>query len=90
MNSYGSSNGYFEIPYHLVDTLFTRYAIIDIMDEEFLTNYRRHLMEDIKIPDAAKALEELIWNGLNPRHPATREEVAAMIYRAIVALRNNS
>lgn len=40
-------------------------------------------MEGITIEDAKKALEAKLWNGIDPQRPATREEVAAMILRAM-------
>ena len=82
VNSYGEENGYFSIPYDLVGTLFTRYAVTDAKDEEAISLYRQRIMDNITIEDAKKALEAKIWNGLDPQKPATREEVAAMIYRA--------
>lgn len=81
-NSYGPENGYFSIPYELAGTLFTRYAVADTKDEEAISLYRQRIMDNITIEDAKKALEAKIWNGLEPQKPATREEVAAMIYRA--------
>jgi len=46
-------------------------------------------MDNINIEDAKKALEAKIWNGERPTEPASREEVSAMIYRAIQKLMNN-
>ena len=40
-------------------------------------------MDSISIEDAKKAFEDGIWNGLDPKNPASREEVAAVVYRAI-------
>ena len=40
-------------------------------------------MENINIEDAKKAFEAKIWNGERPTETASREEVSAMIYRAL-------
>lgn len=40
-------------------------------------------MDGITIEDAKKALEAKIWNGIEPDKPASRQETAAMIYRAL-------
>ncbi len=83
INSYGEDNGYFTIPYNLTSSLFTRYAVIDSNDKDTINNYKKSIMDNISIEDAKKALEAKIWNGENPKQPSTREEVAAMIYRAV-------
>jgi hypothetical protein len=44
-------------------------------------------MDKITIEDAVKALENGIWNGERASAPASREEVAAMIQRALQALK---
>ncbi len=82
INSYGANNGVFSIPFDLTSSLFTRYSVSDSKDELLLINYHHSIMDAITIPDANLALIENIWNGLDPQKPATREEVAAMIYRA--------
>ncbi len=43
-------------------------------------------MEAISIEDAKKALEANIWNGTDPKKPASREETAAMIWRALQSM----
>jgi len=45
MNSYGPNNGLFEIPFSLFGTLFTKYAIIDLTEEEYVTHYRNRVMD---------------------------------------------
>lgn len=85
INSYGESNGYFTIPYDLTNTLYTRYAVMDSKDKDAITNYKLNIMQEITIEDAKLALEAKIWNGENAKQTASREEVAAMIYRAILA-----
>jgi hypothetical protein len=67
----------------LLGTLYTRYAIIDKTDEEAILSYKTRIMEAISIEDAKKALEANIWNGTDPKNPASREETAAMIWRAL-------
>lgn len=74
--------GVFYVPYDLFPTLFTRYAVADLNEEAALISYKQRIMDAISIEDAKKAREAHIWNGTNPTAPATREEVAAMIYRA--------
>lgn len=83
VNSYGQNNGIFYIPYSLTDTLFTRYAVIDAKDEEAILSYKNRIMGAITIEDARKAYEAKIWNGENPEKPASRQEVSAMIWRAM-------
>jgi hypothetical protein len=62
VNSYGQNNGLFYIPYSLTNTLFTRYAVIDAKDEDAILSYKKHIMQEISIEDAKKALEENLWN----------------------------
>ncbi len=76
----------FYIPYALTNTLFTRYAIVDAKDEDAILFYKNRIMNEISIEDARKALAAKIWNGENPKQPATREETSAMIYRALQTL----
>ena len=59
----------------------SKYSIIDSPDKLFF--YKKRIMENITIPAAKDAFEAGIWNGLNPQMPATRQETAAMIQRAI-------
>jgi hypothetical protein len=62
--------------------LFTsKYSLIDKEDD--VISYKKRIMEKITIPAAQVAFESGIWNGLNPQQPASREETAAMIQRAI-------
>ncbi len=65
--------------------MYTRYAVIDSKDSDAITNYKLNIMQEITIEDAKLALEAKIWNGENAKQTASREEVAAMIYRAILA-----
>ena len=88
-NSLWPEDGLFIIPYSLTNTLFNRYSIFDSKDERYLLNYKKRIMDNINIEDAKKALEAKIWNGERPTEPASREEVSAMIYRAIQKLMNN-
>ena len=83
INSYGQSNGKFIIPYDLTSSLYNRYSIMDTKDEEAIISYKKRIMQNITIEDAKKALESKVWNGERAQEPATREEVAAMIHRAI-------
>lgn len=73
----------FLIQWELIDTLFTRYAIFDSKDEEAIANYKKSIMTNITIEDAKKAYEAGIWNGENPEGTVTRQEAAAMCYRAV-------
>ena len=56
---------------------------MDTKDEEAIISYKKRIMQNITIEDAKKALESKVWNGERAQEPATREEVAAMIHRAI-------
>ncbi len=56
---------------------------MDSKDETDIIFYKQRIMEQISIEEAKKAFEAGIWNGLNPTQPASREEVAAMISRAL-------
>ena len=74
----------FLVPWDLIDTLFTRYAIFDSKDEDAIANYKKSIMENITIEDAKQAYLSGIWSGERPHDAATREEVAAMIQRALL------
>lgn len=87
INSYGQSNGKFIIPYSLTDTLYNRYSVSDSKDEEAILSYKNRIMQNITIEDAKKALEAKIWNGERAQEPASREEVGAMIFRALESLK---
>jgi len=83
LNSYGAENGYFLFPWELFDTTFTKYAIIPIQDIDAILLYKKRIMENITIESARTAFTNWIWNGLDPQKAASREEVAAMIQRAM-------
>lgn len=83
VNSYGQDNGLFYIPYSLTDTLFTRYAIVDSKDEEAILSYKKRIMSTITIEDARKAYEANLWNWERAKEPITREESAALTFRAL-------
>ena len=75
-------NGKQYLPYNLFNNLFiSKYALIDT--ENILITYRKNIMEWINIEKAKEAFTLGIWNGLNPTKPASREETATMILRAI-------
>jgi len=78
INSYGNSNGFFLIPWELCNTTFSSYAIIDFVDEEAILLYKKQKDMD----ELNATIEAGIWSGTNPDQPATRSEVARMIYRA--------
>lgn len=80
INSLG--DGTFKIRKADIGSLFTRYAVTDVRDEEAILAYRKSIMDAITIEDAKKAVTSGIWNGTNPQAPATRQEVAAMIERS--------
>lgn len=40
-------------------------------------------MDNISIEEAKQALEAKIWNGERAKDPVTREEAAAMVFRAL-------
>ncbi len=82
VNSYGQNNGLFTIPYDLTNTLFTRYSVVDDNDEEFIRTYHQRVMASINIEEAKKAFEAGIWNGERSTETVSREECAAMVYRA--------
>jgi len=83
LNSYGAENGYFLMPWDLFDTTFTKYAIIPIQDIDAILLYKKNIMSNITIEAAKKSFEAGIWNGQRPQETASREEVAAMIQRAM-------
>jgi hypothetical protein len=55
--------------------IFTNKILID--------NYKKKIMENIKLESAKRAFENWIWNWLEPNKPITREEAASMIQRAL-------
>lgn len=77
INSYGTQNGFFKIPWDLIGTTFTSYAIIDHQDAEELSIYRKKLME----AQVQKAVELGITNGQNLETPILRREAIVMIMR---------
>lgn len=83
MNSYGPEDGIFLLPYELFDSTFTKYALHDKRDAQTILDYKKRIMDGIKIDDAKKALELKVWNGERPQETVTREEAAAMVYRAL-------
>lgn len=87
-NSLWPDDWLFIIPYEFTNTLFNRYSIFDSKDEDYLLDYNKRIMENITIEDAKEALLAKIWNGERPQEPASREETAAMIVRAIKQLQN--
>lgn len=76
-NSFGESWGdkwYFHIPYGYKKYLFSCNAIIDSDSTWKLQAYKYEL-------EFKKAIEEGITNWTDPDKPATRKEVAVMVYR---------
>ncbi len=45
---------------------------------------QQKIRDTISLEWAKKAMEKWIWNGRNPKKPATREEVATMVYNALI------
>ncbi len=73
------------LPYKYFYLLYpSKYALIN--EENVILTYKKKIMDWINIEEAKKAFEAWIWNGLNPTTPASREEVAAMIMRALEKL----
>lgn len=90
LNSYWESNGYARLPKELYHTTYTKYAIIPKTKYNLTLIYKKTIMEKIKLESAKKAFELWIWNGLEWDKPVTREEAAAMIYRAVEKLGEKS
>lgn len=77
------------LPYSLFDKLFyTKLALVD--KPNTILQYKQQIMANITIEEAKKAFEQWIWNWLNPKWNANREEVATMIYRAIEKLKKDN
>gem|GEM_PF-4041595 len=87
LNSYGPNNGYFTFPRELFDSTYSKYAIIPKDNKNILLQHKNNIMKNINLESAKKAFENGIWNGENPQETATREETAAMIYRAMEQLK---
>ena len=88
INSYGQENGYFHVPFELFDSLFTKYAILPIMEISPVLLYKQKLMENITIESAKQAMLNSFWNGERPQDAITREEAAALVQRAYEAIKN--
>lgn len=86
LNSYWEGNGYVNFPKELYSTTYTKYAIIPKNGYNLDLIYKKTIMEKIKLESAKKAFELGIWNGLEWEKPVTREEAAAMIFRALEKL----
>lgn len=79
INSFGEywwDKWYFHINYDMFDNLFSKYAIVDHDDSGKLD-------ELVFNAQFQKAIELGITNWTRPDDPATRKEVAVMIYRAL-------
>ena len=80
VNSYWPNNWYFTIPYHLWNTLYTRYAVFGIDEKYLLLTYRA--MRTIK--EAVQEGVKLgITNGERLKDTLTREEGITMVVRGI-------
>lgn len=77
----------FIIPYAYTETLYTRYAVYNQFDEDLIISYKKRIMDEINIEDAKKAVGQ-VWDGTRPTDTVTREEAAAMTYRAMQKLLN--
>lgn len=66
------------MPWEFCNTTFTSYAIIDFVDEEAISLYKKQLMDK----ELDETISAGIWSGTNPDAPATRSEVARMVLRA--------
>jgi len=84
INSYGENNGVFEIPYNLVNTLFTRYAISDFEDTDRILLFKQNIMQK----NIQKAIDSWITSGKNQDKPATRWEVMTMMWALITLIEN--
>lgn len=65
----------------------TKFSLIDKQDKNILL-YKKRIMEWINIEKARDAYNLGIWNWLDATKPASREETATMILRAIEKLKN--
>lgn len=80
INSYWPNNWYFTIPYELYNTLYSRYAVFGLNEEDLLLTYKA--MKTIE--EAVKEGIELgITNGERLKETPTREEVITIVVRAL-------
>ncbi len=63
---------------------FTKLNFIN--NKEIILQYKKKIMENIKLESAKKAIENWIWNGIDWDKAVTREEAAAMIQRVFEKL----
>lgn len=69
--------------YSDIDLLYpSRFSLIDKTDP-LITNYKKTIMDNISIEEAKTAYTNGFWNWERPTETATRQEVAAMIQRAV-------
>ena len=59
----------------------SKYSLID--KDDTILIYKKQIMSEINIEKAKEAFELGLWNGENPKQPASREEVATMILRGL-------
>jgi len=77
INSYWDTNWFFTIPWELIDTTYTSYAIADFDDEAEILLYKKRLMQE----QVQKAVELGITNGERLEDPILRREAIIMIMR---------
>lgn len=78
--------GYMYLKYEDIWLLFTnKYSMIDSVDE--VISYKEKVIKEINIEAAKTAFLNGIWNGMDATKPASREEVAAMVQRALDSMK---
>ena len=73
----------FEIPFNMIDKLFTTYVVYDKKDKPLIDNYKQKIMDNIEFEWAKKLFEAWIWNWTNPKNNMNRQEVMQVLYRVI-------
>ena len=81
VNSYGKKDGYFVIPYDLVNTLYTRYAVLNDDKEEYLLLFKTKLLMKTVAENVKTLVDLWITNGERLNEKASREEVLVLVAR---------
>jgi len=81
----------FYIPYSAFNVLLyqNKYSLIDkINGGQAVLDYKQSIVDNINLESAKEGYKKGIWNWLNPRQPASRQEVVTMLMRGL-ELNNN-
>lgn len=82
INSYGQENGYFDIPYELFGTLFSKYAIVSQKYQDIISNHKAKMDETYM----KKTVDSGLMSSDRPDDSVTRKEMSIIIGRLLEML----